>query len=137
MDNFRRINKLGALLQSVRVDGDWEEWIAFFLEGVAQVATEAVETAQQMLVLFQQHQQKVHGLGRTVGSALRLLDHLQRHRVSTASTAAAAATGMSFNTVARMFATLESLGLVAPGDGRKYGKYYAYTDYHALLNRDA
>jgi Fic family protein len=124
-----------GLLQSVRADGDWEEWIAFFLEGVMRVATEAVNTAQQLLALFQRHQQQVRGFGRTAGSALRMLDHLQRHPVSTAP-AAAAATGMSFHTVARMFAAFETEGIIAQSDGRKYGKCYAYTDYLALLNRE-
>lgn len=122
------------LLQSVRTEGDWEEWVAFFLEGVAQVANEAVDTAKQMLALFQQHQQQVRALGRIAGSALRVLDHLQRHPVTTAP-AVVTATGMSFHTAQKMFAKLEEMGLVTEGTGRKYGRYYSYTSYLALLNQ--
>lgn len=123
------------LLQAVRNEGDWEEWVAFFLEGVIAVASGAVDTAQRVLALFAQHQQQVRGIGRTATSALRLLDHLQRYPVTTAP-AVVAATGMSFHTAQKMFDALGALGIVAPGDERKYGKFYTYTGYLALLNRD-
>jgi len=123
------------LLQSVRLEGDWEEWIEFFLEGVIDVATGAVDTAQRLLALFEQHQQQVRGIGRGAPSALRLLGHLQRQPVSTAPRAAAA-TGMTFNTAQSALRALADLGIVAAADERKYGKHYTYTDYLALLNRD-
>jgi len=124
------------LLQSVRLDGDWEEWIEFFLEGIITVAAGAVDTAQRLLALFQQQQQQVRGLGRGAASAMRLLDHLQRQPITTAPQAAAA-TGMAFNTVQSALRALGKLGIVAMADERKYGKYYAYTDYLTLLNRDS
>ena len=37
------------LLDRVRREGDWEAWLTFFLEGVAQVAAEAVVTAERNL----------------------------------------------------------------------------------------
>lgn len=124
------------LLQSVRLEGNWEEWIEFFLEGVISVASGAERTAQRQLALFQQHQQRVRGLGRGAASALRLLDHLQRHPVTTAPRAAEA-TGMSFNTAKSAFRALAGLGIVAIADDRKYAKHYTYIDYLDLLNQDA
>jgi Fic family protein len=35
-------------LSAVRSDGDWEGWLAFFLEGVATVAEEAIATARRL-----------------------------------------------------------------------------------------
>jgi len=124
------------LLQSVRLEGDWEEWIEFFLEGVVAVASGAVDTARRLLALFETHRQQVQSLGRGGASALRLLDHLQRQPVSTAPRAVEA-TGMSFNTAQSAFRALAGLGLVAVADERKYGRHYTYTDYLALLNDDA
>lgn len=121
------------LLQSVRTEGDWEEWIEFFLEGIIAVASQAAGTARRLLALFQGHQQQVRGLGRLTSSALRLMDHLQRHPVTTA-TAVAADTGMSFHTAQKMFAALQPLGIVTEGTGRKYGRFYTYTGYLDILN---
>jgi Fic family protein len=123
------------LLQSVRTDGDWEEWIEFFLEGIIAVATQAASTARRLLVLFQGHQQQVRGLGRLSVSALRLMDHLQRHPVTTA-TAVAKATRMSFHTAQKMLFALQPLGIVTEGTGKKYGRFYIYTGYLEILNEE-
>lgn len=123
------------LLQSVRTEGDWEEWIEFFLEGILVVASQAADTARRLLTLFQGHQQQVRSLGRLTSSALRLMDHLQRHPVTTA-TAVASATGMSFHTAQKMFAALEPLGIVTEGTGRKYGRFYTYTGCLDILNEE-
>ena len=39
------------LLNNVRLTGDWEAWLDFFAEAVIFTATQAVETAQQLLDL--------------------------------------------------------------------------------------
>lgn len=123
------------LLQSIRDEGNWEDWIAFFLEGVVAVSNQAVTTTRRLLALFTKHQQQARSLGRQTTSALRTLEHLQRHPVTTA-TALAAATGMSFHTAQRSLAALELLGLVTEGTGKKYGKFFTYTAYLAILNEE-
>lgn len=124
------------LLQSVRLDGDWEAWVTFFLEGVIHVASQAEASAHRQLALFRQHQQQVRDIGRGAASALRLLDHLQRHPVTTAPRAAAAI-GVSFNTAKSGFRALAQLGIVRAADDRKYAKHYTYVEYLDLLNQDA
>jgi Fic family protein len=42
------------LLQIVREKGDWEAWVAFFLEGVASTSWQGFVTAQKLLALFDQ-----------------------------------------------------------------------------------
>jgi hypothetical protein len=37
-ESYRRLN-------AVRIDGDWEGWLDFFLDGVATIADEAVDSA--------------------------------------------------------------------------------------------
>ena len=123
------------LLQSVRTEGDWEEWITFFLEGVISVATQAATTAHQLLALFQEHQLQIRSLGRLTTSGLRLMEHLQRHPVTTAS-AAAAETGMSFHTAQKLCVALQSLGIVTEGSGKKYGRFYTYSACLDLLNQE-
>jgi Fic family protein len=121
------------LLQSVREDGDWEAWLAFFLEGVHEVAGGAVETARRLLALFREHEKLVATFGRTSGSAVRLLAHLQAHPVTSAP-AASTATGLTFHTVQKMFVALAAAGLVQETTGRKYGRLYSYSPYLAILS---
>src|SRR5690606_10179182 len=46
-------------LQAVRLRGQWEEWIQFFLRGVVQVAAEAAETARRIQLLREQHRSAI------------------------------------------------------------------------------
>lgn len=53
-------------------------WLDFFLEGVEQTATGAVDTAHRLFELFARDREQVEGLGRRAGSALRVFDTLRR-----------------------------------------------------------
>ncbi len=67
-------------LQAVRDFGDWEGWLAFFLEGVATVAREATDTAREIVRLRERLRDAIPGqLGRRSGNGLRLLDRLFTH----------------------------------------------------------
>jgi Fic family protein len=70
-------------LQAIRDRGEWEEWLDFFVEGVAEVATEATNTARSILSLREQDRGRIASLGRRSGNAHRLLDWLFRQPVVT------------------------------------------------------
>jgi Fic family protein len=73
---YRRLN-------AVRVDGDWEGWLNFFLDGVATIADEAVASARELFALVAVDRTRVlaHGGMSVVG--LRLFELLPRHPVVT------------------------------------------------------
>ena len=60
------------LLNHVRLTGDWEAWLDFFSEAVIVTATQAVETAQELLNLSIQDRDKISGLGRAAASTLQV-----------------------------------------------------------------
>jgi Fic family protein len=70
------------LLSRVRENGDWEEWLRFFLEGVRQTAEEAVATAQRLGKIFLRHRNQIETTGRRAGSAIRVHDASRRGRFS-------------------------------------------------------
>jgi Fic family protein len=49
------------LLQEVRITGNWEAWIEFFLSGVEETANQAVETARQVVALLNPKFRSHHG----------------------------------------------------------------------------
>src|SRR3954469_11788167 len=51
-------------LQRVRTHGAWEDWLAFFLEGVIAVAGSATATAREIRGLVDADREKTHALGR-------------------------------------------------------------------------
>jgi Fic family protein len=69
-------------LQSVREGGLWEAWLAFFLRGVAEVATEAAETARRILHLREAHREAITmQLGRAAGTGHKVLESLYRRPI--------------------------------------------------------
>src|SRR5262245_445484 len=72
-------------LQAVRESGAWEEWLEFFLQGVAEVSTQATETARRVLLLREQHRSLIaETLGRAAGNGHRILEHLYEHPIVSA-----------------------------------------------------
>lgn len=70
------------LLQSIRDDGAWEEWLKFFLRGIKTVSEEATETARRIVALREAHRKLVTtSFGRAAGSGMILLEDLFRHPV--------------------------------------------------------
>jgi Fic family protein len=70
------------LLNQIREEGDWEAWLAFFLEGVAVTGNQAFQTATRLLELFKEDRERIGGIGRAAPSALELHRFFQTHPVS-------------------------------------------------------
>ena len=121
------------LLDAVRTTGDWEAWLDFFLEGVHQTATGAVDTAHRLLALFQRDAAQIQTLGRSAPNTLRIFDAL-RQRPLASIDALAQRTGLSFPTAARAIDALQRLGIVHEITGRKRERVFAYRAYLDILN---
>ena len=121
------------LLDAVRREGDWEEWIDFFLEGVTMTAQSAVDTAHRMLRVFEEDAARVDDLGRRAPNALRAFDAFRRRPVRNIA-AIAATTGASLPTVSRAVESLVELGIVREITGRKRERAYCYGRYLEILN---
>ena len=124
------------LLQQVRLDGDWEAWLTFFLEGVADTSEKATDTAKRILEQSNRDRTKVAGLGRAAGSALRLHELLRR-RPLLAVPAAVKELGLSAPTVGSSFEHLVRLGIVREITGKRRDRLFAYTDYLNILAEGA
>ncbi|WP_217647075.1 Fic family protein [Planctomicrobium piriforme] len=68
-------------LQAVREHGEWEEWLDFFLRGVAEVSEQATQTAREILSLRERHRDLITSLGRIAGNGHRVLEHLFKHPI--------------------------------------------------------
>lgn len=121
------------LLQQVRFEGIWEDWLTFFFEAVEVTAQQAIKTAKKILELFSSDRDKINGLGRMKGSALQVHELLQRKAFVTIP-AAARDTGLSQPTVTGVLGALQKLGIVSESTGRTWKRIYVYKPYLRLLN---
>jgi len=123
------------LLQGVRERGDWETWIECFLTGVTETANEAVETARQLLILFDEDRARIRSVGRPAASMLRIHDLLQRRPI-VGILPAARELKVTHPTVMKALAHLQKLGIVREITGRRRGKLFSYARYMNILARD-
>ena len=122
-------------LQRIRSHGEWEAWLAFFLDGVIDVASSTTRVTSELLQLVQQDRQRAQALGRGAGTAMRVHDQLVREVVGRPAQIAERL-GLSEPPVYQALARLEQLGIVREITGRRRGRIYAYDQYLALLNAD-
>jgi Fic family protein len=122
-----------ALLDEVRRDGDWEAWLAFFLEGVRQTAEGAVSTAERLAAMFQEDRSRIEPEGRRAGSALRVHEALKARPIVSLS-AVCDASGLSFPAASSGMELLEGLGIARELTGKRRNRLFVYERYLAVLN---
>jgi len=64
-----------ALLLRVSVNGGWEEWIRYFLRGVAEQAADVIERARRLFALREEYRAALHS-ARSSALPLKLVDYL-------------------------------------------------------------
>lgn len=116
------------LLNEVRVHGEWERWLEFFADGVEASASQAVATANALLLLVNTDRDRIATLGRAADSALVIHQTLQRQPIVTAA-ALVKATGLTAATVNKSLAHLERLQVVRELTNRQRGRVFSYGRY--------
>ncbi len=122
------------LLNNVRMTGDWEAWLDFFAEAVIVTATQAVETAQQLLDLSNQDRDKISSLGRAAASTLQVHRALMEHPIATSSSLVEK-TGITPATVNKALGHLEQLGIVKELTAQKRNRLFSYAGYIEIMSR--
>lgn len=121
------------LLQKVRTEGAWEEWLRFFLTGILETAEQSVSTARSILKLFEHDRKKLETLGKAANSAMRIHEMLQKSPILSIPKAVEK-TNMSYPTAAAALAKLQSLGFVKETTGRERNRLFVYSKYLKILS---
>jgi len=123
-------------LQRVRLEGDWEGWLEFFLEGVRETADQAVAAARSALELFAQDRGKIGDLGQIANNVLRVHEFLTSHPLVTAARVHKGV-DIALPTVYKALDRLKDLGILEEVTGRQRGKIFVYRRYIDLLAQGA
>jgi Fic family protein len=121
-------------LSIIRIEGDWEAWVAFFLEGVATAARDAENSINAIASLIAADRRRLIEAPKAGPASYRLFELLPmmprftieqvRQKLET-----------SFPTAAAAVKVLEDLGIVKEMTGQKTNRSYSYQPYIALLSR--
>lgn len=120
-------------LQQVRLKGDWEQWLQFFLEGVVTTAEQASSTAKRILDLFEQDRRRIENIGRGAGSALQVHQLIRKKPIFSINHLSTQLE-LSRPTVSAAIKSLNTLGIVEELTGRQRDRVFVYRDYLNILN---
>ena len=123
------------LLNQIREEGDWEAWLAFFLEGVAVTGNQAFQTATRLLELFREDRDRISGIGRAAPSALELHRFFQTHPVSSVREAHKSLP-ISIPTLHASARHLVRLNVLREVPSRGKAHVFAYDRYMEILNAE-
>lgn len=122
---YRRLN-------AVRLEGDWEGWLDFFLDGVATIAEEAIQSARELFALVNDDRSRLLKLETASISALRLFQVLPRHPIVTVASSMKLIDA-SKPTATKAIEILLDQGVLTETTGRKRNRSFAYAAYLANL----
>ncbi|MBC7601523.1 MAG: Fic family protein, partial [Ramlibacter sp.] len=131
----RHQNEYYRLLSAVRTDGDWETWIAFFLEGVAQAAAEAERNIVEVATLVTTDRRRLLAAPKAGSAAYRLFEMLPMMPRFTVERARQQL-HTSFPTANAAVRMLAELGIVTEMTGQRKNRSFGYQAYINLLSEE-
>lgn len=128
-------NEYYQRLMAVRLEGDWEGWIKFFLKGVSTVADEAIDSAKAILSLKEKYSKKLLEYKGNINHAQRLLEYLFEQPIITRKIVAEGLqiSQPTANTLVDVFCKQGILLDVTPHKERY--KLYYFQDYLDILEK--
>ncbi len=121
-------------LIAVREDGDWEAWLAFFLEGVAVVADEAVATARGLHLIVSESRDRLLAHNDATIFSLRLFELLPDHPILTVNRVVELL-ACSRPAAGKAVRVLEAAGIMRALDERTKNRTVVFEEYLALLRQ--
>jgi Fic family protein len=122
------------LLMQVRLKGDWESWVKFFLRGVDEVSQEAAETAARMIRLKEEMIDRLYDNHFSSIYAVKLIDLLFGKPIIDvrAITDEFKISKESGNEIVKRF---EQLGILRELTGKQRYKKYLFHEYTAIISK--
>lgn len=119
-------------LLAVSLQGKWEEWLLFFLDGVQEQAEDAVVKIQNLQALRRKYQE-MFLKDRSREKLLRVVDYFMSTPISSIVQAQEVTALGSFSTLQRYFDKLEGLGILEEVTGKSRNRVYRANEILAVL----
>lgn len=121
-------------MTEVRLKGNYEQWIRFFLMAIDESAQDAIAAIDKMTALQVENRKKVSAMGRASQNALLVLEYLASNPIiDIGKTAEALA--VSYNTVAAAVRRLMGADILVQTENANRNRTFAYRDYLDILRK--
>lgn len=122
-------------LSEVREKGNYEQWVKFFLQAIAESALDSIETIDLLVELHDKNYEKVISIGKASKNALKVFEYLEKSPIIDIKKTSLEL-GVAYNTVANAVDNLVKLGVLEKvGDARR-SRCFAYESYLKILRKD-
>jgi len=122
-------------LMKVRLKGEWERWLKFFLRGVIEVSREASETAKEIIDLKEKLIKKLIEKRIASGYAVGLIDMLFSMPIITSRDVQSKLDIRSKDTVNKLIKKFLDIQILKEISGKKRYKKYLFSDYVEIIKR--
>jgi Fic family protein len=122
-------------LDGVRIRGDWEGWIEFFLQCVAESADDGAKAAGRLFKLVNEDRRTLMNLESTNVTAIRLFERLPEQPMITAAKAMELL-GSTKPTINKAIQALEQAGILEEITGKQRDRIFSYRRYLNVLAED-
>jgi Fic family protein len=122
------------LLQATRDKGAWEDWLQFFLKGVAEVSVQATEKARRILSLRETHRNLItEHLGYAAGKGHRVLEQLYERPIVSVNEVRDL-TGTTYPAANQLVERLVKIGILGEITGQSRNRRFRYDAYVQLFD---
>lgn len=122
-------------LTEVRVKGNFEQWVKFFLLAIYESAEDAIETINALIKLHNQNYVTVQNTGRAAKTIVKVFNYLESSPIIDIKKTCEAL-DLSFNAVSNAVKTMMELGILRQTENVRRSRVFAYEDYLAILRKD-
>ncbi|MGP1455460.1 MAG: Fic family protein [Treponema sp.] len=127
-------NKYYELLNNVRIKGEFEEWIKFFIEGICEISEDAISSIQKIIALRRIDIEKIRNISNgNISHLLLIYDYLLKHPFLETEDIRLLS-DLSKPTVNKLLETLIELEILDLVEEKKRYKQYVYRKYVDILS---
>ncbi len=121
-------------MTEVRSKGNYEQWVKFFLQALAESAKDAIAAIDELTALHDKNVDLVAGMGRASKNAMLMFRYLEANPIIEIGKTAEAL-GITFGTASNVVERLSSAGILEQTTTGRRNRTFAYKDYLAILRK--
>lgn len=119
-------------MNEVRIKGNYEQWIKFFLEAVYESAKDAADTIDTLTTLHNTNIKQLEALGRRSKNAIKFFEYLESNPIIDIQKTSKDL-DIAFNTVSSVVNDLCKIGILEQTSTQSRNRTFAYTEYLNIL----
>lgn len=122
-------------MAEIRKNGNYEQWVKFFLLSMIEASKDSVNMAYQLSSLHNQHLTMISKEKRSGQDLALLLKYIEQHPILDIQHVSAALT-MSYNRVSRLIKKMIEMDILSENENKKRNRIFCYHAYLSVLRKD-